>query len=622
MINLNEVGAFATGITNAGVEVTFGVYLPGIESVAGYEVLVHVMHKDDRFVLDSKTLDFPLAQIAGSPNNLWQASVTIPVVPGTHLGQAGNYIYHYQLLQTPPGSTTKQVVTNWFTDPFAQATYVGQLSAFVTPGFTPAFVWTDDTWKTPELEELVVYEMHIEEFNNTFDGVIERLPYLKTLGVTCLELMPVTSLKLDFDWGYGPLYYFAPNERWGDALGLKGLVNACHNLGIAVILDVVYQHVDPSFPYAMVYQNAGLPSPMINGYGQFGPEIDFSQAFARDYVKSVNFHWLYEYHVDGFRYDEVTDLYDGPTGIKYAEIAYETYNESLKIARFTPSGGTATGEFSRIIQCPEELNLPQEILTTTYSNSTWQDALLHKVEDIATNHYVDDAFVHLLDTRYSGYPDTKTVHDIANNPVDMPVAPFQYLELHDHSQLIAFFGTLPGDLPFGDRSKSYKLQPFAIALLTCAGTPMLWQGQEFADNYVLPNTGNGRINFRRDVHWEYYFDEFGAPLARLYQILGNLRHTYSALRSREFSYYNAQSRTQDGIVAYMRQSTPAEQIAIVVLNFSDTQQSISLPFPEPGAYREMIDNDVRQTPYDIVVSSANQNVTINVPSNYGYVFVK
>ncbi len=214
------------------------------------------------------------------------------------------------------------------------------------------------------------------------------------------------------------------------------------------------------------------------------------------------------------------------------------------------------------------------------------------------------------------------MHDIANNPVDMPVAPFQYLDSHDHSQLIAFFGELPGDVPFGDRSKSYKLQPFAIALLTCAGTPMLWQGQEFADNYVLPNAGNGRINFRRDVHWEYFFDEFGAPLARLYQILGTLRHTYPALRSHECYYYNAQSRTKDGIVAYKRQSTPAEQIAIVFLNFSDTQQSITLPFPEPGTYREMIDNDVRQTPYDIVVSSANQNVTIAVPSNYGYVFVK
>ena len=621
MILLDEVGAFASAHTDAGVPVKFGIYLPGIEQKAGYEVIVRVFHRDDRFVPDRKTLDFSLAQVAGSQNTLWQASITIPVVASTHLGQAGTYLYYYQLLQTLANSDTKRVVTDWFTDPFARETDVGPLCAFTTPDAMPNFTWTDDAWKTPELDTLVVYEMQVEEFNRTFAGVVERLPYLKNLGVTCLELMPVTSLKLDFDWGYGPLYYFAPNERWGDSTGLKQLVNACHNTGIAVILDVVYQHVDPTFPYSMVYQNAGVQSPMIGGNGPFGPEIDFNQQFARDYVQSVNVHWLNEYHVDGFRYDEVTDLYDGPTGIKYAKIAYNTYNESLNIARFTPSGGSAPGEYSRIIQCPEELNLPQEILSTTYSNSTWQNALLDKVEDMAAHHYVDDAFVHLLDINFSGYPATKTVHDSANKPVDMPVAPFQYLESHDHSQLISFFGIAPGNIPYGDRSQAYKLQPFAIALYTCTGTPMLWQGQEFADNYVLPDAGNGRIRFFRNVNWEYYFDEFGAPLVRLYQILGNLRQSSPSLRSREFYYYNQQSRTQDGIVAYRRQSTSDKQTALVVLNFSDGQQSISLPFPEPGTYREMIDNDVRQSPYDVVVSNSNQQITIQVPSHYGYIFM-
>jgi 1,4-alpha-glucan branching enzyme len=499
---------------------------------------------------------------------------------------------------------------------------VGELSAFVTPGSVQEVVWADEAWKVPELEDLVVYEMHVEEFNSTFDGVIERLTYLKGLGVTCLELLPITSLKLDFDWGYGPLHYFAPNERWGGVQGLKRLINACHQAGVAVILDVVYQHVDPSFPYALVYANAGLPSPMIGGVGPFGPEIDFSKEFARDYVQAATFHWMYEYHVDGFRYDEVTDLYDGPTGVKYAKIAFDTYNESLKLARFTPSGGTVQGEYSRIIQSPEALNRPQEILRATYSNSTWQDGLLNKVENMAQYHYVDDDFVHLLDARYLGYPDTKTVHDIANNPVEMPVAPFQYLNSHDHSHLISFVGKLPGDVPFGDRSLSYRLQPFAIALYTCVGTPMLWQGEEFADNYVLPDQGNGRITYRRDVHWEYFYDEFGASLVRLYRILGTLRHTCPALRSREFVYYNTQSRPTDGIVAYLRATTTAGQHIMVFLNFSDTQQTIAVPFPQPGTYREMIDNDVRSTPLEITVNSANQLMPIQVPSHYGYVFVK
>ena len=622
MIRINEVGAFVSASTSSGVNVRFGVYLPGIEPQAGYEVLVRVIHKDDRFVPDIKTMDFPLTPVANSPDNLWQANVTIPVTPGTHFGQAGTYLYRYQLLQTLPDTLTPKVIVPWFTDPFARATDIGRLSAFVTPGFVPDFVWTDQQWKTPALEDLVVYELHVEEFNSTFDGAIERLTYLKSLGVTCLELLPVTSLKLDFDWGYGPLHYFAPNERWGGVQGLKRLVNACHQAGVAVILDVVYQHVDPSFPYHLVYDTTGIESPMINGNGPFGPTLDFNKEFTHEYVQAANFHWLDEYHVDGFRYDEVTDLYDGPTGIKYPRIAYETYTTSLTIPRFTPSGGLTPGEYSRIIQCPEELNLPQEILRTTYSNCTWQDGLLDKAENMAASRYVDDDFVHLLDTRFLGYPERKTVHDIANQPVDMPVTPFQYIESHDHSQLITFFEPQPPGVPFAQRNTWYKLQPFAIALYTCQGIPMLWQGQEFAESYILPDQGSARINFRRDVHWEYFYDDFGSPLVRLYRILGTLRHAYPALRSHESFYYNEQSRTKDGIVAYSRQSAAAQQFAIVFLNFSDQQQSIAIPFPEPGTYREMIDDAVRTAPFEISVSDANQSINVDVPSNYGYIFIK
>jgi maltooligosyltrehalose trehalohydrolase len=151
---------------------------------------------------------------------------------------------------------------------------------------------------------------------------------------------------------------------------------------------------------------------------------------------------------------------------------------------------------------------------------------------------------------------------------------------------------------------------------------MLWQGQEFAESYILPDQGSARINFRRDVHWEYFYDDFGGPLVRLYHILGTLRHAYPALRSHESFYYNEQSRTSDGIVVYSRQSTAAQQFAIVFLNFSDQQQSISIPFPEPGIYREMIDDTVRTTPFEITVSNANQYINVDMPSNYGYIFIK
>lgn len=161
----------------------------------------------------------------------------------------------------------------------------------------------------------MVYELHIGQFNNTFDGIIDRIEYLQSLGVNCLELMPLTTTKLDYDWGYGPIRHFAPNPEYGGPEGLKRLVDACHQKGVAVILDLVYQHVDPSFPYSQIYADiaargiTGIGSPMIGPSGPFGPQVNFSQQFAQEFFKLASQRWLDEYHVDGFRYDEVTDLY-------------------------------------------------------------------------------------------------------------------------------------------------------------------------------------------------------------------------------------------------------------------------------------------------------------------------
>jgi 1,4-alpha-glucan branching enzyme len=267
------------------------------------------------------------------------------------------------------------------------------------------------------------------------------------------------------------------------------------------------------------------------------------------------------------------------------------------------------------------------VLAETYSNCTWQDALLNKAADMAHYRYVDESFAHLLDTRFIGYPDTREV-----NGVPMPVAPFQYIETHDHSRLITQFGLEPplggpGDVQFGDRSNFYKLQPLAVALYTCQGIPMLWQGQEFAENYTLPYQGNARIAFRRGVHWEYFYDEAGQALVRLYRILARLRRSCRALRSRESFYYNQQSRPGDQIVAYRRTApataTEPEQNAMVFLNFADVEREISVPFPRAGRYRERIDADSRPAgqSLEIAVSTDGEFHRVLVPSNYGYVFI-
>jgi len=630
VINLDEVGAFGSLDSSGNFQVRFGLYLPGIRSADGFEVIVRIIHRDDRFDPKVPPRDFPLTWNNGHPLDLWTLDLPIQVFPGTHFGQEGIYLYRYQLWWRPPGGS-RQLLTLWFTDPFARATDIGNLSAFTLTRAQASFNWTDAAYKTPELDDLVVYELQAEEFNDTFDGVVERLDYLQSLGINCLELMPVTSVKLDFDWGYGPLHYFAPHARIGGPDGLKRLVDACHAVGLAVILDVVYQHVDPTFPYKLVYDNVAkvapnVPNPMFKPDPPpppppfyFGPEADFSHPFTQEYFSTANRMWLDEYHVDGFRYDEVKGFYDGPTGDAYAKLAYDTYLYSLGIPRFQQGSGS----YSRIIQCAEALDMAREVLQNTYTSCAWQDDLLNKAEDMMQWQYVDSDFAHLLDPRYGSnpYPNTKTVVNAAGNPVEMPVAPFQYLETHDHSQLIVFGGTQgTGDFPPGDRSRYCKLQPFAIALYTLQGIPMLWQGQEFADYYNLPSDGEARIGLRRDLHWEFFYDDYGSPLIRLYRRLGWLRRTYRALRSHESYYYYQQSLQNDQIIAYQRHalatSTAAEEYVMVFLNFSDTPGSVTIPFPKAGTWKEMIGADLVLT-----VQADGANQTIVVPSNFGLAFV-
>ncbi|HVZ16974.1 MAG TPA: alpha-amylase family glycosyl hydrolase [Terriglobales bacterium] len=630
MIDLKEVGAFPSFDLSNQFSVRFGIYLPDIRDIDGFELLVRIIHTADRFDPSIPPKDFNLAWQNGHPLDLWTGTVDMHPDPQTHFGQEGMHLYRYQLWWTSPAGN-RQLITSWITDPFARATDVGRMSAFTLTRNSVAFQWTDDAHKTPELDDLIVYELQVEQFNDTFDGVVDRLDYLQSIGINCIELMPVTSAKVNFDWGYGPLHYFAPNARFGEPDDLKHLVDVVHSRGMAVILDVVYQHVDTMFPYFRVYDDVNnslgtprVPSPMIGTFGQFGPQSDFSKTFTQEYFFTSNRWWLEEYHVDGFRYDEVDDYYFSPTDTAYAKLVYDTYQYSLGIPRFQQSANS----YSRIIQCAEALGKSHDILTFTYSNASWQNGLLDLTERAVSSGNVTADYPHQLDPSFLRYPNTKTVTDGLGNPVDMPVAPFQYLESHDHSQLIVSAGTVQGNGPLlpGNRDRWFKLQPHAIALYTLQGIPMLWEGQEFADNYPLPDDGVARIYLRRDVHWEYFYDEQGSPLIRLYRTLGGLRRNVSALRSRESFYYFQQSLQNSQIVAYHRHAPAAdanaESWAMVLLNFGDGAGDISLPFPAAGTWREMIDDSVRSAHLDLQVGAAGDAQQLTVPSNYGQIWIK
>lgn len=615
MINLNEVGATPQHDAAGNWQVKFGVYLPGITFNKGYAVKVRIIHEDDQFIRGIEPKDYHLNWVNGSALDLWEITVPIAADPTSHFGQLGTYLYRFQLLRG------NRQVTFWFADPFGRAAGLGTLSAFTIENNAQPFPWTDAGFNVPEVDEMVVYELNVREFNHDFQGVIDQLDYLAALGVNVLELMPITNVKEDVEWGYTPLGYFAPDDRLGGPTGMKQLVNACHERGIAVVLDAVYAHAHPEFAYSLVYDTSGEPNPMMGVFaGEFfagHPGTDYTKEFTRDYFFALNQYWLREYHVDGFRYDYVPGMYDGPVGQGYANLVYRTYEDSKPLARFDAGQGR-----SKIIQCAEHLPDPAGILSQTYSNCAWQNGLLDRARDMARWGYVSESFAHLLDPEFTGFPSE------FRNPATgetFPVAPFQYTESHDHPRFVNLFGQLGlqdllGEF-YGNRERFYKVQPYVIALYTAKGIPMLWNGQEFGENWGVPNWGIGRNLFERPLHWEYFYDAAGKALVRLHRILGQLRRTHRALRSRGyFYYYFDPNHLQRGVIAFRRDADAAggelAESFLVALNFSDFDSEVWLPFPTPGVWKEQIDG----TRPPVQILQDNQWASIIVPSNYGGIY--
>jgi len=621
MIDLNVAGAHLQQPTPGNWQVNFGIYLPGITPSKSYSLKVDVIHEDDQFIRSIPPREFNMSWVSGSEYDLWQTTASLAPVAGTGFGKPGKHLYRYQLLKNG------DPVVFWFADPFGREAGMGTLSAFTFDPTAAPFAWTDAAYQTPYVDDLVIYELHVAEFNEDFAGIEDQLDYLKGLGVNAIEIMPFTNMKESVEWGYTPLSYFAPEDRYGGMAGLKHLVNTCHQNGVAIIMDAVYAHAHPEFAYNIVYRSTGEPNPMMGIFaGEFfpgAPGTDYSKQFTREFFQKLNEYLLNEYHLDGFRYDYVPGFFDGNTGQGYASLVYNTYQFSKAITRFQDPSG-----FSRIIQCAENLPDPKGILRDTYSNTCWQNSLMDKAADTSVWNYIDPNFAFLLDPVFSGYPAT---YQNPSTGEQFPVAPFQYIESHDNPSFLARIA--PSDVidlmgqPYGSRSQFYRVQPYVIALFAGKGIPMLWEGQEIGENWGMTPYGVGRNLFERSVHWEYFYDRYGKALVRLHRIMGTLRRTYRALTNRgRFFYFNDSSHYGQGVIVLRRDidasgALPAEDL-MVFINFADSDRTIWVAMPKGGRWVEQIDKAEAAPKPDINVGSDNEWHSITVPSYYGCVYAK
>jgi maltooligosyltrehalose trehalohydrolase len=198
-----------------------------------------------------------------------------------------------------------------------------------------AFQWTDRGWRGLPLEDLIIYELHTGVFTQagTFEAVIPLLDYLRNeVGITAIELMPVAQFPGRRNWGYDGVYPFGPQASYGGPQGLKTLVDACHAKGLAVVLDVVYNHLGPEGNYLGEfgpYFTDHYRTPWGSAVNYDGPDSDG----VRDYVVSNALYWVTEYHIDGLRLDAVHGIYDFSARHILDEIGAAVHEQAAKLGR-------------------------------------------------------------------------------------------------------------------------------------------------------------------------------------------------------------------------------------------------------------------------------------------------
>jgi maltooligosyltrehalose trehalohydrolase len=336
-----------------------------------------------------------------------------------------------------------------------------------------SFRWTDFGWKSPALRELVIYEAHVGTFTpeGTFEAIITRLDHLKKIGVNAIELMPVADFAGDRNWGYDGVSIYAPSRAYGEPDGLRTLVDAAHAAGIAVILDVVYNHLGPDGNYMGTYSqdyfNAAHHTPWGAAFNLDGPGAEpVRQLFAENPE-----YWVNEFHVDGFRLDATHAIPDASPKHLIQEIAERTQ---------------ALGAF---VICEDPRNERKLLLSRQEGgygcDAVWADDFHHVVrvqmtkEDEGYMGYFKGTMEELLKTVREGWLFSGELQKdgIPRGTSGLEIEPEHFVHcISNHDQV--------GNRAYGDRLNKVippaAYRAASALLLTGPYTPMLFMGQEWA----------------------------------------------------------------------------------------------------------------------------------------------
>jgi maltooligosyltrehalose trehalohydrolase len=339
------------------------------------------------------------------------------------------------------------------------------------------FAWTDNGWQAPPLASGVIYELHVGTFTTegTFEAAIARLDHLKRLGVTHVELMPVNEFPGTRGWGYDGVDLFAPHHAYGGPEGLKRLVDACHARGLAVLIDVVYNHLGPTGNYLArfgPYFTSRHATPWGDAVNLDGPGSDG----VRRYICDNALMWLRDYHADGLRLDAVHALIDTSSTHILEQLAAEVDALEASLGRHL------------VLVAETDLNDPRLVRGRESGgygiDAQWNDDFHHALhvaltgerrgyyEDFEALRHLAEALEHAFVYRGAYSPHRKRAH--GRSPEGLPAARFVHC-MQNHDQV--------GNRARGERSSHLlsvgRLKIAAALVLMPPYVPLLFQGEEW-----------------------------------------------------------------------------------------------------------------------------------------------
>ena len=469
-----------------------------------------------------------------------------------------------------------------------------------------AYNWQVTNFEKPAKTDLVIYELLIRDFDelHSFDAVKSRLDYLQNLGINAIEFMPIMEFDGNESWGYNPSFHMALDKYYGNTTAFKQLVDECHARGIAIIVDVAFNHASGQNPYYRMYNTdnggyggeASADSPFFNqtathSYSVFN-DFNHSKQATKDYVKRVSQYWIDEYKIDGFRWDLTKGFTQNCTS------SDQNCTNQYQQDRVTILKEYADYQWEK----DSNFYIIFEHLGTNNEETEWVNYRLDDGKGIMVwgnhnNNYNQATMGFGSDADFSWI-------SYKNRGWSVP-ANVSYMESHDEERLMY------KNLEFGNSNGSYNIKNLNTALereelagafyFTIPGPKMIWQFGELGYDKSIDE--NGRTG-NKPILWNYFDVQERKNIYNTWSQLIQLKLKYDIFKTSEFTLNVGNSNGLNTIHLTKTDATELKYVTIIG-NFGITTQSINPDFQQTGNWFSLLEDNT-----EINVTNVNSTISL------------